>query len=80
MTRCLVDTFMQRENLSVTARTLHAQTICVFSESPHHLLGVIFFPGIAWSAQPDFGMAPAPLLDGSLFIAGNRAGALNFMR
>ncbi|KIL65131.1 hypothetical protein M378DRAFT_77284 [Amanita muscaria Koide BX008] len=35
---------------------------------------------IAWSQQCDFGYAPSPMVNGSLLIAGNRAGSLLFLR
>ncbi|KAG6864726.1 hypothetical protein C0991_007644 [Blastosporella zonata] len=35
---------------------------------------------IAWSPQADFGLTPTPPVDGSLLIAGNRAGSLVFLR
>ncbi|KAI6014123.1 putative zinc-finger of transcription factor IIIC complex-domain-containing protein [Pisolithus microcarpus] len=36
--------------------------------------------GIAWSAQPNFGISPAPLLDASLLAIGNRAGSITLRR
>ncbi|KAJ6618186.1 putative zinc-finger of transcription factor IIIC complex-domain-containing protein [Mycena sp. CBHHK59/15] len=36
--------------------------------------------GIKWSQQADFGLDPTPLDNGSLLIAGNRAGMLLFLR
>ncbi|KAH9840069.1 transcription factor IIIC subunit delta N-term-domain-containing protein [Rhodofomes roseus] len=35
---------------------------------------------IEWSSQADFGLAPTPLLDGSLLAVGNRAGSVSFLR
>ncbi|KAI6001282.1 transcription factor IIIC subunit delta N-term-domain-containing protein [Pisolithus albus] len=35
---------------------------------------------IAWSAQPNFGISPAPLLDASLLAIGNRAGSITLRR
>ncbi|GBE86530.1 hypothetical protein SCP_0904090 [Sparassis crispa] len=35
---------------------------------------------IGWSPQADFGLSPAPSLDGSLLAAGNRAGNVTFYR
>ncbi|KAF9465990.1 putative zinc-finger of transcription factor IIIC complex-domain-containing protein [Collybia nuda] len=35
---------------------------------------------ITWSPQADFGITPAPVVDGSLLIVGNRAGSLIFLR
>ncbi|KAI6010591.1 transcription factor IIIC subunit delta N-term-domain-containing protein [Pisolithus marmoratus] len=35
---------------------------------------------IAWSAQPDFGISPAPLLDASLLATGSRAGSITLRR
>ncbi|EIN09445.1 hypothetical protein PUNSTDRAFT_119933, partial [Punctularia strigosozonata HHB-11173 SS5] len=35
---------------------------------------------ISWSKQTDFGLSPAPPLDGSLLAAGNRAGAVILLR
>ncbi|KAI6101153.1 transcription factor IIIC subunit delta N-term-domain-containing protein [Pisolithus sp. B1] len=35
---------------------------------------------IAWSAQPDFGISPVPLLDASLLAMGNRAGSITLRR
>ncbi|KAF5354179.1 hypothetical protein D9756_007082 [Leucocoprinus leucothites] len=35
---------------------------------------------ICWTPQPDFGIAPVPGCNGSLLIAGNRAGSVLFLR
>ncbi|KIP09279.1 hypothetical protein PHLGIDRAFT_505344 [Phlebiopsis gigantea 11061_1 CR5-6] len=35
---------------------------------------------ISWSPQPDFGMSPAPDVDGSLLAVGNKAGHVDLMR
>ncbi|OBZ74221.1 hypothetical protein A0H81_05958 [Grifola frondosa] len=35
---------------------------------------------IGWSSQTDFGLTPAPSIDGSLLAAGNRAGSITFLR
>lgn len=35
---------------------------------------------VAWSSQPDFGLIPSPIVDGSLLVAGSRAGSLIFLR
>jgi len=36
--------------------------------------------GIGWSPQAEFGLAPAPHVDGSLLAVGNRAGSVRFLR
>lgn len=35
---------------------------------------------IEWSSQADFGLSPAPQIDGSLLAVGNRAGSVSFIR
>ncbi|KAG1734860.1 uncharacterized protein EDB91DRAFT_1337762 [Suillus paluster] len=36
--------------------------------------------GLAWSKQPDYGIAPTPILDSSMLALGNRAGSIMFLR
>jgi hypothetical protein len=36
--------------------------------------------GIEWTTQADFGILPAPWINGSLLILGSRAGILTFLR
>ncbi|GLB40900.1 putative transcription factor IIIC subunit delta N-term [Lyophyllum shimeji] len=35
---------------------------------------------VVWSQQADFGVIPTPVVDGSVLLAGNRAGSLIFLR
>ncbi|KAF9042996.1 putative zinc-finger of transcription factor IIIC complex-domain-containing protein [Panaeolus papilionaceus] len=35
---------------------------------------------ILWTPQADFGVSPAPYIDGSLLVLGNRGGGLHFLR
>jgi hypothetical protein len=55
--------------------------LCVCFKSSNETM-TFNIPGIAiaWTSQSDFGVAPAPFFDGSLFITGSRAGSLSFFR
>jgi hypothetical protein len=79
--------YSKDETESPTLITLQAQTLCTFVISPSKISFAVndFIPlslyiGIVWSSQPDFGIAPAPFLDASLLVTGNRAGTLSLFR
>ena len=70
--------------LSPVAKTLHAQITCaslrICARCTWLTSCYSSLVGIAWSQQAHLGIAPTPLCDSSLLVAGNRAGCLTFLR
>lgn len=60
---------------------LRAQVICKLLHLINfHKFNKSTILGIEWTTQADFGILPAPWINGSLLILGTRAGILTFLR
>ncbi|KNZ77392.1 Putative transcription factor tau subunit sfc9 [Termitomyces sp. J132] len=61
--------------------TFYTQVTCTFlSGAPRNIISSPIFLGLTWSRQADFGINPAPVVDGSFLVLGTRGGTIVFFR